>query len=48
MGKKNIEIIPGNGNIEISPAEDHISDMIGSKKTRKEEIVIPKVKKENK
>lgn len=48
MGKKNIEIIPGDGKIDISPAEDHINDMIGSKKPKKEEIVIPKPKKENK
>ena len=47
MDKKDIEIVPGNGNIEISPAEDHISDLVGnSKKPKKEEIVIPEPKKE--
>lgn len=45
-GKKNIEIVPGDGNINISPAEDQINDMIGKKKPKKDEIVIPKIKGE--
>ena len=28
MGKRNIQIVPGDGNIEISPAEDHINDIV--------------------
>ena len=43
-GKKNIEIVPGDGNIVISPAEDHINDMIKEKKP-KENIIIPEIKK---
>lgn len=46
MEKKNIEIVPGDGKIDISPAEDEINDMIVSKKPKKEEIVIPKIKGE--
>ncbi|MGN1330725.1 MAG: hypothetical protein ACI4VN_05265 [Clostridia bacterium] len=47
MGKRNIQIIPGDGNIEISPAEDHINDIYDNekKKPRKEEIVVPTPKK---
>ncbi len=45
MEKKEIEIVPGDGKIDISPAEDHIGDLVGnSKKPKKEEIVIPKPK----
>ncbi len=46
MEKKNIEIIPGDGKIDISPAQDHIGDIVVSKKPKKEEIVIPKSKKQ--
>ncbi len=47
MGKRNIEIVPGDGNIQISPAEDHINDIIDSenKKPKKEDIVVPVPKK---
>lgn len=49
MEKKHIEIVPGDGNINISPAEDHINDIVGNgKKPKKGEIVIPKPKNENK
>ena len=43
MEKRNIEIVPGNGNIEISPAEDHINDIVdnNNKKPKKVDIVIP-------
>lgn len=43
-GKKNIEIVPGDGNIVISPAEDHINDLVEKKKPKKENIVIPEIK----
>ena len=42
-GKKNIEIVPGDGNIVISPAEDHINDLIKEKEP-KENIIIPEIK----
>lgn len=47
MGKRNIQIVPGDGNIEISPAEDHINDIYDNekKKPKKEEIVVPTPKK---
>ncbi len=48
MGKKDIEIVPGDGNINISPAEDHINDLVGGKKPKKEDIVIPKPKSREK
>ena len=44
-GRKDIEIVPGDGKIDISPAEDHINDLISDKKPKKENIVIPDVKK---
>jgi len=44
-GKKKIEIVPGDGNIVISPAEDSINDLIKEKKP-KENIVIPEIKKD--
>ena len=44
-GRKEIEIVPGDGNIVISPAEDQINDLI-SEKPKKENIVIPKVKED--
>ncbi len=48
MDKKDIEIVPGDGNIDISPAEDHISDLVGnSKKPKKEDIVIPQPTKKD-
>lgn len=46
-GKEDIEIVPGDGNIVISPAEDNINDMI-KEKPKKDNIVIPKVKDEEK
>ena len=49
MGQKEIEIVPGDGNLNISPAEDHINEIVGnSKKAKKGEIVIPKTKNDNK
>ena len=33
MEKRNIEIVPGNRNIEISPAEDHINDIVDNFKS---------------
>ncbi len=45
--KKNIEIVPGDGDIVISPAEDYINDLI-KEKPKKENIIIPKVKDEDK
>lgn len=47
MDKKKIEIVPGDGNINISPAEDNINDMNKTnKKPKKEDIVIPKTKED--
>ncbi len=46
MDKQEIEIVPGDGNINISPAQDHIGELISdNKKPKKEEIVIPQPKK---
>lgn len=46
MDKRDIEIVSGDGNIEISPAQDNITDLVGNnKKPKKEEIVIPQPKK---
>ena len=47
MEKRHIEIVPGNGDINISPAEDHINDIVEKKeKPKKEDIVIPKTRNE--
>ena len=46
MDKKKIEIVPGDGNIDISPAEDNINELPKTKKPKKEDIVIPKTKKD--
>ena len=45
--KKNIEIVPGDGNIVISPADDFINDTV-KEKPKKENIIIPRVKDEDK
>lgn len=45
MERKEIEIVPGDGNINISPAQDNINNLIRSKKPKKEDIVIPQPKK---
>ncbi len=45
-GKREIEIVPGNGNLDISPVEDHINTIRNNKKPNKENIVIPHEKKE--
>lgn len=48
MDKRDIEIVNGDGNIEISPAQDNITDLVGNnKKPKKEEIVIPHPKKKD-
>ena len=40
MEKRHIEIVPGNGDLNISPAEDHINDIVEKKeKPKKEDIV---------
>ena len=46
-GKKDIEIVPGDGNIDISPAEDNINEIV-KEKPKKDEIIIPKVKDDDK
>ena len=46
MENKEIEIVPGDGNIDISPAEDSINEIPKTKKPKKEDIVIPKTKKD--
>lgn len=48
MGKREIEIVPGDGNLEISPAQDNVSEKIISRKPKKENIIIPKIAKEDK
>lgn len=45
MEKREIEIVPGDGKIDISPAQDNVSEKISSKKPKKDEIVIPKISK---
>ncbi len=44
MDEKKIEIITGDGNIEISPAEEHIND-INKEKKPIGNIIIPEIKK---
>ena len=48
--KKEIEIVKGDGkNLNISPVEDHINDLVNKKKkNNKKNIVIPEVKKNKK
>lgn len=47
MEKRNIEIVPGDGDLNISSVEDHINDIVDKKeKPKKEDIVIPKTKNE--
>ena len=49
MDKREIDIVPGDGNLEISPAQDHVSEKIINRKPKKEDIIIPKIsKKEDK
>ncbi len=44
--EEKIEIVPGDGKINISPAQDNLTERTNKKKPRKEEIVIPKIKQE--
>ncbi len=46
--KKEIEIVRGDGkDLNISPVEDHINDLVNKKKNiDKKKIVIPEIKKE--
>ena len=46
--KKEIEIIPGNGDLNISPVEDHINSIVKRKKPDKDKIIIPHQKEEKK
>lgn len=48
MDKREIEIVPGDGKIEISPAQDNVSEKIINRKPKKENIIIPKISKEDK
>lgn len=43
MERKEIEIVPGDGKIDISPAQDNVSEKINNKKPKKDDIVIPKI-----
>ena len=47
---KEIKIVQGDGkNLNISPVEDHINDLVSKKKSiNKKDIVIPEVKKDKK
>lgn len=45
MDKREIRIVPGDGNLEISPAQDNVSEKINVKKPKKEDIIIPKISK---
>ncbi len=45
MDKREIEIVPGDGNLEISPAQDNVSEKIINRKPKKEDIIIPKISK---
>ena len=47
--KKEIKFVQGDGkDLNISPVEDHINDMVKKKRDKKENIVIPKTKSEKK
>ena len=50
--KKEIEIVTGNGDLNISPVEDHVNSLVKKKKMNKDKLVIPhqeeEKRKENK
>ena len=46
--RKEIEIVPGNGDLDISPVEDHVNTLIKKNKPNKDKIVIPHQKEEKK
>lgn len=43
--KKEIEVVTGNGDLDISPVYDHIDIQKPKEDTNKKDIVIPKEKK---
>lgn len=43
-GKKKIEIVRGNGNLDISPVNSHLEVEKPKKKPEKEKIIIPEKK----
>ena len=45
MDKREIEIVPGDGNLEISPAQDNVSEKIIHRNPKKQDIIIPKISK---
>ena len=45
MDNKRIEVIPGNGDLDISPVSDYIDIEKPKDEKEKKEIVIPKEKK---
>ena len=45
--KKEIEVISGDGNLDISPVYDHIDIEKPEDKKQKKQIVIPEEKKKN-
>ena len=50
--RKEIEIVTGNGDLNISPVEDHVNSLVKKKKSNKDKLVIPhqeeEKRKENK
>ena len=46
--KKEIEIVTGNGDLNISPVEDHVNSLVKKKKMNKDKLVIPHQEEEKK
>ena len=46
--RKEIEIVPGNGDLNISPVEDHVNTLVKKKKSNKDKLVIPHQEEEKK